>query len=191
MAGTSLAMIEEKYRKVFIDFLNYLIDTGVDNSDDYNEAIKTYQANTKIYPLDFDKAILESAKWVSNTLTGFKSTKWDEKDVFEAKKGFDILYQYAPQEIKSIIDEGGQKVLDIYSYKFAKQATSSISSFAKELYEKAKVDDQKLLAYNTESVVDYILDNYNEEICNSIKLRQIDNFITELYDVVNGKFDQN
>ena len=126
MTGTSLAMIEEKYRKVFIDFLNYLIDQKVGSVANYNEASKKYILEYNIYQSDFDKAIWEAAKWISNTLPGFKSTKWDEKDVFEAKKGFDILYQYAPLEIRSILRDGGQPILEVYSNKFSKKATSNV-----------------------------------------------------------------
>lgn len=128
LIGTSFANIKKEYKTIFVDFLNYLVLKKVDSEINYNRAESAFIALYKIYKSDFDEAILKSVEWISETLPGFKETRWDkEKYTFEAKEGFDIFFQYAPVEYRRIIKSSNQTVLDVYSEKFAKAYMTTAS----------------------------------------------------------------
>lgn len=124
--GTSFAGIDKKYSIIFTKFLDYIYKRRVNSNESYDRAADDFIAINSIYASDYKEAITKSIEWISETLPGFKSLRWDdEKCDFDHKDGFDIFYQYAPTELTLPIKNSGQKVLDVYSKKFATKYASS------------------------------------------------------------------
>lgn len=166
--GTTLASISEKDKDRFLKFLETLVAKNINNNSEYDRVAKTFRDVSFKKGVDFDKIVLEAADYMKDSLPGFPATKWGDKE-FSPKKGFDIFYQYAPLKIKTILKEGGQPMLNIYSEKFAKKEVIT-SVKAANLPETVKAASMSGIANDLEDLVGYTLSKDDEQIeINSVK----------------------
>lgn len=108
--------LSDKEQKMFLIFLEALVTMGVNNSEKYNEAIEKFNEKSRKNnnPVNLEAIVIEASEFLANSMPSFKSTQWPE---FKEKKGFDILYNYAPDKVKKILrnGEGKEHILGLYS----------------------------------------------------------------------------
>lgn len=140
------AGITEKFRKAFELFLKTLVVERVASETDFEKVASRYRMTSKNIGIDFDNLMVEVAKWMKQCVPG-GNKKWaSDMDTFD-KTGFDLFFQYAPENIVSILKSGGQPLLNIFSDRFAKDVTASLKTINLDEYEKLvmKVDSHEIM----------------------------------------------
>lgn len=142
-----VAEITQTERKAFEKFLQSLAVDKVSSVDECEEKIEEFKKVAKHVGKDFNKMMKETALWMKQCVPG-GNKKWSVgNDEFPQKDGFDILYKYAPKEIVSILESGGQPLLDIFSNKYAKNTHATLKTITLGDYEDLvkKVDPSEII----------------------------------------------
>lgn len=100
--------LSQKEQKMFTIFLDALVAMKVTNEKEYVVAIEKFKDKCRRSnnPVNLEDIILEASKFLADSMPSFKSTQWPE---FKEKKGFNILYNYGPEEVRNILKSGEGK----------------------------------------------------------------------------------
>lgn len=145
-------------QKIFLNFIEQLAKSNISSTEEYNKTIKKYIdiVREKPNPINLEGIILEAAEFLGNSIPSWKTSQWPGGFSQPQKKGFDKLYNYAPDKVKNMLKNGeGKKfILDLYSVKASALATLAKAGIEISTDGKIKKEDKKRALIVLASVVE-------------------------------------